>query len=132
MNVFFYFFLLFLFFLINLFYFPLLKEGFTWSDSSKDEFVRLQHTINPNIIFDTEEIQKQASQKDLNYYLSNGIWYWSDKVKNMYKKASEHNPYIRTSPEDSMNYAQKIYNENAILQVLKLNNEYNIPKYGGL
>ena len=94
------------------------KEGFTWSKDSTQKFLELQSTIHPNIRFDIETIQEQASQKELDYYLRNEKWPWSDKVKELYKTAVRANPYIRIDPEDGLNEARAIYNEKIITQIL--------------
>jgi hypothetical protein len=40
------------------------KEGFTWTAKSTRDFIDLQDTINPKVIFDVDMIQKnQASQQ---------------------------------------------------------------------
>jgi hypothetical protein len=49
------------------------KEAFELSQSSTDDFLRIQHTINPKIVFDIEEIKKQASQEELDYFLKKGM-----------------------------------------------------------
>ena len=94
------------------------KEGFTWSPGSTQEFLKIQGTIHPNIRFDTKTIQNQASQEELDYFLRNGKWPWSEKVKELYKTAVRVNPYIRIDPDDAMNEAQTIYNEKIITQIL--------------
>ena len=43
------------------------KEAFELSQKSIDDFLLVQHTINPKIVFDIEEIKKQASQEELDY-----------------------------------------------------------------
>ena len=41
------------------------KEGFVWNHSSTQDFLLLQNTINPQVIFDVNMIQKsQASQEE--------------------------------------------------------------------
>lgn len=92
------------------------KESFT--EKSQTDFIQLQHTINPNSIFDMEILTKQVSAEELEYYNKNGIWYWCPEVKQLYKNAVLKNPYIRTFSGDSLMNAQKIYNQNAILQLL--------------
>lgn len=94
------------------------KEGFTWSKDSTQKFLELQSTIHPNMNFDIKTIQEQASQQELDYYLRNGKWPWSDKVKELYKTAVRVNPYVRIDPEDGLNEAQTIYNEKIITQIL--------------
>jgi hypothetical protein len=94
------------------------KEGFTWDQQSKDKFLEIQKLINPEIVFNTPEIQQQATQEEVNYFNQNARWPWSDKVKKLYAETLDNNPYVRTSPEDAINTISTIYNEQAILQML--------------
>jgi hypothetical protein len=96
------------------------KESFELSQISQNDFLHIQHTINPKIVFDMEIIKKQASQNDLNYFLKNGMWPWSQEVIDLYTEAVNKNPFIRTYSGDSVNYARKIYNQSAILQLLSI------------
>ena len=94
------------------------REGFVWNQKSIYDFTELQSKINPHKIFDTNMLQKQASQEEVNYYNKNGSWQWSLKTQYLYKNAVEHNPYIKTLAADALIDAMKIYNESAILQIL--------------
>ena len=94
------------------------KEGFTWNNNLTQQFLEIQQTQNPGIVFDPEEIQKQASEQELEYFVKNNKWPWSDDTTNLYVQALNNNPYVRTSPEDAVNTIQSIYNENAVLQML--------------
>ena len=96
------------------------KEGFELSQISQIDFLHIQHTINPKIVFDMEIIKKQASQTELDYFLKNGMWPWSQDVINLYTEAVNKNPFIRTYSGDSVNYARKIYNQAAILRLLSI------------
>ena len=96
------------------------KEAFELSPKSTNDFLLIQNTINPKIVFDIEEIKKQASQEEMDYFLNNGMWPWSEEVIQLYREAVERNQLIRTYSGDSVNYARKIYNQNAILQILSL------------
>jgi hypothetical protein len=96
------------------------KEGFELSQISQNDFLHIQHTINPKIVFDMEIIKKQASQTELDYFLKNGMWPWSQDVINLYTDAVNKNPFIRTYSGDSVNYARKIYNQAAILRLLSI------------
>ena len=96
------------------------KEGFELSQISQLDFLHIQHTINPKIVFDMEVIKKQASQQELDYFLKNGMWPWSQEVIELYTEAINTNPFIRTYSGDSINYARKIYNQAAILQLLAI------------
>jgi len=115
------------------------KEGFKWSDQSTKDFVLIQSTTNPNLVFDTNMIQKnQASQEEVDYFNENGIWPWSDSTKDLYIKAINSNPYVKLSPDAALLQAQKTYNETSILMVLSyqtkegqfLINGVEVPSYG--
>ena len=94
------------------------KEGFELSQISQLDFLHIQHTINPKIVFDMEVIKKQASQQELDYFLKYNMWPWSQEVIDLYTEAINRNKFIRTYSGDSINYARKIYNQAAILQLL--------------
>lgn len=95
------------------------KEGFSWSPQSTQDFLLIQNSINPKIIFDVNMIQKnQASQEEVDYFNKNGMWPWSQEVEKLYKQSVLNNPYIRTLPEDAVNYARTRYNQAAILRLL--------------
>jgi len=96
-----------------------ITENFTWSKSKTQDFLLIQDTINKHKIFDVDYIQKyQASEKDLDYFLQNGYWYWNDEVIQLYKDAINSNPYVRINADDAVNYARSLYNQNAILKLL--------------
>lgn len=94
------------------------KEGFTWNQTSTNNFLDIQKLINPKIIFDASEIQKQASQKEVDYFNQHATWPWSQNAKELYKQSLNNNPYVRTSPEDAIRTTSTIYNEKAILEML--------------
>ena len=95
------------------------KEGFQqWTEDQVQHFLRLQKTINANKIFDVEEIQKQASPKELDYFLEHNKWPWSKDVTDLYESYVLKNVYIQNDPKDSLNHARSIYNEKAILDIL--------------
>ena len=94
------------------------KEGFTWEQKTKNNFLDIQKLINPNIVFDADAIQEQASQKEVEYFNQHGYWPWSSEVKQLYKESLNKNPYVRTSPKDAVDTMQTIYNQKAILEML--------------
>jgi hypothetical protein len=96
------------------------KEGFELSQISQKDFLQIQHTINPKIVFDMEVIKKHATQQEVDYFLKNGMWPWSQEVIDLYIEAINRNKFIRTYSGDSVNYARKIYNQSAILQLLAI------------
>jgi len=98
-----------------------IDDSQTSSESLQDlqnNFLQIQNTINKNKVFDMNTINSQASQEELRYFNKNGKWPWSQKVIKLYQDAVNSNPYIRTTPLQATNYAQTIYNQNAILTLL--------------
>jgi len=99
--------------------FSLLREGFTWTSQSKNTFLMKQSTMNPNIIFDVDLMQKtQATQEEVDYFNQHGLWPWSDETKELFVQAMMANPFVKISPDGALLDAQNIYNEAAILRVL--------------
>lgn len=103
--------------------FNLEREGFEWSQSEKDEFIMAQSINNPKIIYDLEQLQKYANRDEVGSFLETGLWPWSDKTQQLYVDALETNPYVRIYKTSGLNQARKIYNESAILFILKNQNE---------
>lgn len=94
-------------------------EGFGWNAKSTQDFLLIQNTINRQKVFDVNMIQQnQASQSEVDYFNSNGIWPWSEETKALYVNATNNNPYIRTYPKDALHTSMTIYNEAAILRIL--------------
>jgi hypothetical protein len=100
-----------------------MKEGFTWSQDSITNFLQIQNSINPNSIFDPREIQKQASQEEVDYFLENKKWPWSQETQDLYENSTLENPYIRLYSKDHINDVRTRYNENIILEILSDQNK---------
>lgn len=95
------------------------QEGLQFSKKSLKDFIAIQSTINPNIIFDVNIMQNgQVTQQELDYFNRNGEWPWSPEVIHLYKQSISKNPYVRTYPEDAVSETKKIYNQAAILRVI--------------
>lgn len=103
-------------YLLYLSYF--IKEGFEWSTKSTTDFIKIQNTMNPNIVFDPVVLQQNTSQEDLDYFNQNQTWKWSQSIIDLYKEAVTQNPYIKTDTNNSLNNAQQIYTETAITEIL--------------
>lgn len=104
--------------LVILYRFLHLKEGFTWSQKSAKEFIELQNSINPNTVFDIKEIQKQASQEEVDYFLKNSKWPWTKSVEDLYKELVNKNTYVRLNPDDALKQARTKYNQSIITRML--------------
>ena len=59
------------------------KEGFAWNQESSQNFIKIQHLINPQIIFDINKIQKQASQQEVDYFNKYNLWPWTEKTQEL-------------------------------------------------
>ena len=121
----------------HLFYHLTNKETFQnyphkLTEESIKRFLIMQTTINRNINFDIEKLKYQVTQKELNYYLKHGQWYWSPRVINLYKDAISKNVLIRKNKHEAIKYARSIYNETAILEVLSLQTKEGIFLTNGL
>lgn len=118
-------FIIFLFLCIVLYYLLLKKntilEPFEWSQNTIDNFLSFQSTVNPLSHFNIQILQEQASEQEVSYLLQNGNWPWSKFVEDLYLDAISKNKILHLSPEFSMEKAKKIYNENAIKQMLSWN-----------
>lgn len=115
--------------LILYFDFFSLKEGFTssssfvpWTDDLVKRFKIYQATVGENNYqYNMLVLQQQASSAEAKELLATGHWPWSDKVKQQYTDAISHSPMIKIDSGEALNSATKIYNENAIKQVLSYN-----------
>ena len=96
------------------------KEGF-WSKDTLNNFMIFSNTKFPMTTFNTDISQKQATEDDVGKLLKTGYWKWSDETKEQYKNAISHNTIIQMLPEQSLDQAMQIYNENAIKQMLYWN-----------
>jgi len=126
--------------IIILYRFSVIKEGFEWTPTSTRDFILIQNTINPNQVFDTNIIQKnQASQEEVDYFIKNGTWPWSDSTKELYIKAVTSNPHVKIAPDAALLEAQTTYNETSVLMILSyqtkegqfLINGVQVPTYDG-
>ena len=99
------------------------KEGFSWSDTQIENFKQFQKTFNPDITFDIQTVQRQATPEEVDYLLTNNKWPWSDAVQTMYKEAVMTDSFIRMDAGTALNTAQTIYNETAIKEILSWNSK---------
>lgn len=109
------------------------KSNGVWSKDLVDRFLIFQKTVNDNNYqFDMSMIQKQATPEEAEYLLKNGKWPWSNETKYLYMEEVWQNPMIKINPGVSLEEAMKIYNENAIKQLLAWNTkEGEFIVYGG-
>jgi hypothetical protein len=110
----------------------LVLEPFQWSQNTIDDFLTFQSTVNPLSHFNIPILQQQASEEEVDYLLQNGKWPWSKFVEDLYLDAVAKETIVRLTPAFSMEKAKKIYNENAMKQMLAWNaKEGEFLLYGG-
>lgn len=114
------------------------KNGFEnyntrWSPSLIRRFNIYQTTVNNNVNqFDLDQLQRQASPEEAEEYLKTGFWPWSDDLKNLYIQHVWANPIIKIDPQFALNYAMRLYNKNAVTELLAWNTkEGKFLLYGG-
>ena len=104
-----------------------------WSSDLIRRFNIYQSTVNlNNYQFDMDIIQKQASPEEAEHLLKTGYWPWPDDLKYMYMDKVWSNPIIKILPQYALDYAMKIYNKNAAIELLAWNaKEGQFLLYGG-
>ncbi|NBW04298.1 MAG: hypothetical protein EBR87_11440, partial [Cytophagia bacterium] len=104
----------------------------SWPQELVREFLNFQAAHNPEIFFDMDLIQEQATPDEVRIFLKNGQWPWSSDVQRMYREAIMENSYISMNPGSSLSDAQMVYNENAIKQLLSWNSKEGDFLLGGV
>ena len=103
------------------------KEGFTWSKQTVNDFLKYQKTVDTNNHqYDMNMVQQQASEDEAKELLAHGYWPWSDKTKYLYLDAVSKAPIINIDPAEDLDYAIKIYNEEAIKRLTKLYSNFAV------
>jgi hypothetical protein len=97
------------------------KEGFistNWSTQTIQNFLNFQQTTNPNLIFDVDVIQQQATEAEVKTLFQTGKWPWNDETKKLYMDAVKSNTMLKVSPAGAMEQAQSISNQTIIREML--------------
>lgn len=97
------------------------QEGFAnsaWPPDLVEKFLKFEAVLNPNIVYDMEVVQQQATPEEVSYLFENNKWPWSEEVQKLYKEAVAESSFIKVDPGISMIDAQQIYNEMAMKQIL--------------
>ena len=96
-------------------------EGFTWSKPTLTEFTIYQRTANPNTQFDLQMVQEQASESEAQHLFETGYWPWKKDTEYLYMDAVSKNKIVAISPQASLDFVKRVYNENAAKQLLSWN-----------
>jgi hypothetical protein len=111
-------------------------EGFNitnkWQNDLIQRFIQYQTTTSPNVQYNLEVLQQQVGSEEVEQLLKTGFWTWSDKLKYAYLNKIWSSPIIKIEPQYALNYAMKMYNERAALELLSWNTkEGHFLLYGG-
>lgn len=106
-------------------YFPDLPvyNASAWPQQVINDFIKFEQIHNPTYKFDVNIIQQQASVAEVQYLLKNNKWPWSDEVKKLFRDSMAQNNYVSTNLNASLDNAQSIYNQAAILELLSWNSK---------
>ena len=94
-----------------------------WSEIVVKEFLRVQAKQNPDVIFDMDMIQFQATQREAEELINTGMWPWSQRTQYIYTDAISRLSLSKKGTLKSMNNDRTIYNEHAILKMIALNDK---------
>ena len=101
------------------------KEGFTtnngstWSQDVVNRFLKFENSFYPTLDINLNMLMSQTTEEEVEYLMTNHKWPWSDELKVEYIKAMSRNKIIKSYPPgNNLIEAQKVYNENAMRQML--------------
>lgn len=98
-----------------------IPKNTVWPQNIINEFVEFQKVRNPNLRFDLDVIQQQASVEEVKTLLKTGKWPWTPDVITLYKNAVSQNNIINNEPGSSLLIVQSVYNQMAIVELLSWN-----------
>ena len=116
-----------LFLILILFPFKKLQTGFQNNtiQCSPDIIKRFniyQTSVNQNINqYNLTQLQRQASPEEVEELLRTGFWPWTEDLKQLYIEKVSDNPIIKIDPQYALNYAMKLYNKQAVTELLAWN-----------
>ena len=97
------------------------REGYissNWPRKTIEDFLNFEKTKNPNLIFDVDVIQQQATQDEVNTLIKTGKWPWDEETKTLYTDALKANTMLKTSPKETMDKSMEIYNQKIIREMI--------------
>ena len=116
-----------IFIFIFIFTFKKIQTGFQnytiqWSPDLIKRFNIYQQSVNQNINqYDLTQLQRQARPEEVEELLKTGFWPWTNDLKQLYIEKVSSNPIIKINPQYALNYAMKLYNKNAVTELLAWN-----------
>ncbi len=105
----------------------------TWSPDLLKQFQEYENsTFDNSYQFDMQQLQKQAGAKDVEYLIKNDKWPWSDETQKLYLDAISHSTLLQAEPGEALKNVMRIYNENAMRQLLAWNTKEGEFLLGGV
>lgn len=92
-----------------------------WNPQVVDDFLAFQMRQNPDLLFDMDIVQQQTSEEEAKELLKTGKWPWSERTQEIYQDVLARSQYIKRAGLKSMESDRTIYNEQAMLRILGLN-----------
>jgi hypothetical protein len=94
-----------------------LQEGF-WNPSLLSSFQIYSQTQHPTIIYDTDQLQKQASPHEVQTLLQTNLWPWDSSTQSAFLQDIQQDTILSINPDDAMNQFQNIFNNQAMKEQL--------------
>lgn len=101
-------------------------EGFEtsykpWSKKTLCDFKTFTQFFTPNQRYNISVMQKNTSPEEVEFFLKNGYYNWSENTRLWFLDTISKNKILRVNPQHAMNESMQIYPENAIRQKLYWN-----------
>lgn len=97
------------------------NNGPVWPQHIIKKFLEFERRVYPTLDIDLNILMKQASVDEVQYLMKNHKWPWSQGLQERYKEAISRSRSINSIPGESLLEAQKVFNENAMNQLLFYN-----------
>lgn len=95
---------------------------YPWSEDLRERFLKYQATMSKNdYTYNLEMLQQQVTPQEVEEYLKTGYWNWDDELKKMYLDKVQSSTLVNLVPEQSLNYAMRMYTPEAAKQLLAWN-----------
>ena len=93
-----------------------------WSEDLRKRFLEYQNTMSRNDYnYNLEILQQQVTPEEVEEYLKTGYWNWDETLKKLYLDKVQSSTSVNLVPEESLNYAMKMYTPEAVKQLLAWN-----------
>ena len=93
-----------------------------WSEDLRQRFLEYQNTMSRNDYrYNLEMLQQQVSPQEVEEYLKTGYWNWDERLKKLYLDKVQSSTLVNIVPEQSLEYAMRMYSPDAVKQLLAWN-----------